>query len=471
MQDRFWHEFHEVAAGVDGCGNGAGMEVDDDELRTKTEGWDDEDIFWAITRAQRNKSTDILPAGFPIPVDENSGEVCEPALLFLYENYVEKKGCDISLNTLLAYCHDLKEWWRYLEEFEFTWTSVIDQNIKAFLDTMGGTISPETGEPYSTRTINRRGFTVGALYKWGKEKGYAAADTPDEGLLKNGTVGNHTRKSKKEEKQHVSVMRRDQAKKIFQELGPLPSEWVRIYAALYSGEPDALQKDLLERSWSSRDRLGEEIALNLGLRISEVVSLQAQQFSFYPKDLVENRAYSITVRGKGGKSRKINIAGRMIREIRTYIDGERKLTMRECGVTKCSKLLVNPVGSGRYAGRGTSNRTLERRFSAACLSCGESELREVFVPVNMEDGVVAWKVVHKLCPLFVVHDSRHTYAVWTYYILKKNGDKEPWLYIQAQLGHAHLITTQDTYLKATSEFEASVSDLYMDDMWCDLRYD
>lgn len=445
------------------------MEIDGDELRAQTEGWDEEDIFWAITRAQRNKSTDFLPAGFPIPVDENSGEVCEPALLFLYEKYVENKGGQFVLNTLLAYCHDLKEWWRYLEEFEFTWTSVIDQNIKAFLDSMQATISPETGEPYATATINRRGYTVGALYKWGKEKGFAAADTPDEGLLKNGCVGNHRRKARRDEKRHISVMRRDQARKIVRELGPLPSEWVKIYAALDSGEPDAPRKELLERSWSSRDRLGAEIALNLGLRISEVVSLQVQQFAWYPKDLVENRAYSITVLGKGSKPRTINIAGRIIREIRTYIEGERKITMRECGVANCSKLLVNPVGSSRYSARGTSNRTLERCFSAACLSCGESEIREVSEPVSMEDGVVAWNVVNKLCPLFVVHDLRHTYAVWTYYILKENGETEPWLYIQTQLGHEHLSTTQDTYLKATGDFEASVSDLYMEDIWC--RYD
>ena len=87
----------------------------------------------------------------------------------------------------------------------------------------------------------------------------------------------------------------------------------------------------------------------------------------------------------------------------------------------------------------------------------------------MEDGIVSWSVVSKLCPLFVVHDLRHTYAVWTYYILKENGEAEPWLYIQAQLGHEDLSTTQDTYLKATGDFEASVSDLYMENIW--FRYD
>ncbi|WP_295994289.1 hypothetical protein [Rugamonas sp.] len=83
------------------------MEVDGDEIQAQTDGWDEEDICWAITRAQKNKSTDLLPAGFPIPVDENSGEVCEPALLFLYERYVESQGGRLVINTLLAYCHDL----------------------------------------------------------------------------------------------------------------------------------------------------------------------------------------------------------------------------------------------------------------------------------------------------------------------------------------------------------------------------
>jgi len=61
-------------------------------------------------------------------------------------------------------------------------------------------------------------------------------------------------------------------------------------------------------------------------------------------------------------------------------------------------------------------------------------------------------------PAFSPHCLRHTCAMWTYIAEKRQGNSEPWKVVQARLGHAHLKTTTDTYLRATSEFEALVSD-------------
>lgn len=435
------------------------------EIGTVSESFSDEDIFWAITRAKNINSKDILPAGFPIPVDENSGEVCEPALLFLYENYVQDKGRDFSLNTLHGYCQDLKEWWRYLEEFEFTWTSIIDQNITAFLDSMVCTISPETEEPYATSTINRRAVTVCQFYKWAKNQGFLADDTPDKGLLRNGTIGRHIRRRRADEKFRVSVMRIDQAQKIMHKLGPLPSEWIEIYAALAATEPGSSQKEILEKSWSSRLRLGAEIALNVGLRITEVTSLLKSQFANYPENLVEHQPYNITISGKGRKRRTINISGRILREIRTYINGEREMMLKESGLGCCSNLLINPIGTGYRFAKKTSNRTFERIFSEACISAGEIETKKFLKYEENHEGLLIWEEVNRSCPLFVFHDLRHSYSVWTYYSRKKSGDSEPWFYIQSQLGHASVKTTQDTYLRVTWDFEASVSDQYMESVW------
>ena len=434
-------------------------------IGTVVENFIDEDIFWSITRAKNIKTTDILPAGFPIPVDENSGEVCEPALLFLYESYVQDNGKDFSLNTLHGYCQDLKEWWRYLEEFEFTWTSIIDQNITAFLDSMVCTISPETEEPYATSTINRRAVTVCQFYKWAKNQSFLAADTPDMGLLRNGTVGRHIRRRRADEKLRVSVMRLDQAEKIFHKLGPLPSEWMEIYAALAAIEPGSSQKEILEKSWSSRLRLGAEIALNVGLRITEVTSLLNSQFAIYPEDLVDHKPYNISITGKKRKLRTIKISGRMLREIRIYIKGEREMMLKESGLECCSSLLINPIGTGSRFAKKTSNRTFQRGFSEACVSAGEIENRKFLSYEESHEGIFVWKEVVRPCPLFVFHDLRHSYSVWTYYSRKESGDSEPWFYIKTQLGHSSIQTTQDIYLRVTWDFEASVTDQYMKSIW------
>ena len=55
-----------------------------------------------------------------------------------------------------------------------------------------------------------------------------------------------------------------------------------------------------------------------------------------------------------------------------------------------------------------------------------------------------------------MHDLRHTYAVWSYHILKSLGDPEPWKSIQIQLGHKHIDTTINTYLKYVSLLDEKV---------------
>jgi integrase len=60
------------------------------------------------------------------------------------------------------------------------------------------------------------------------------------------------------------------------------------------------------------------------------------------------------------------------------------------------------------------------------------------------------------------HDLRHTYAVWTYLLLRTQGDTNPWLFIQAQLGHRSAETTLNTYLRAVRMFENEISEIFAD---------
>jgi integrase len=63
-----------------------------------------------------------------------------------------------------------------------------------------------------------------------------------------------------------------------------------------------------------------------------------------------------------------------------------------------------------------------------------------------------------LVPRHRYHDLRHTYALWTYHALVEQGISEPWKIIQSLLGHAHLSTTLDTYLRVVNVEKARTAD-------------
>ena len=111
----------------------------------------------------------MLPPGFPVLVDDETGVVCEPALLFLYEQYVRKRLGKFKKNTVGSYAYDLKDWMIFLEEFEISWTTATATDLEKFCSAMLATISPETGSCYSSRTIIRRKSTIQLFYRWARK--------------------------------------------------------------------------------------------------------------------------------------------------------------------------------------------------------------------------------------------------------------------------------------------------------------
>ena len=218
------------------------------------------------------------------------------------------------------------------------------------------------------------------------------------------------------------------------------------------------------RVTSSRDRLAAEIELGAGLRISETLGLKVKQFTrnFGDEKLTDTSSHQISVNGKGSHTRKVKFSGYLIRNILDYISGERAEIISKFGVKNCDTLLINPMPDKRNSNISPSVRTLERNFSAACIRarCAFDEAATEFRR-NL-DGTLSEHEFKRRVPAFVFHDLRHTFAVWTYYARKRAGDHEPWMYIQQQLGHANVKTTIDTYLKWAQEFEAEISDSYME---------
>lgn len=403
----------------------------------------------------------VLPPRFPLVLENRTGMVCEPALLFLYERHVQERARDPSRNTLVAYAHDLKEWFQYLEEFQLGWANVLSRDVVGFVKVMRATISPETKEAYSTKTIKRRVSTVLAFYDWAMRSRFQWIFA-DESASSIQTLQKKpsalSLRQRADEPQHVSLINPSQATAILDAAGaPIRDTGQR---AVSPATGPCKHGDPYPTAKSSRNRLAMEIALQTGLRVTEVCCLRKDQFIpvFSYDNIPDTKTFRVKVKGKGAKVRQVAFPGVLIKSILKYIEVERSAILESCTLPHPEELLINPSRSGGHYGKRVTARTLERAFARACVESGNS--REVAVHRFDSDGKVVGKT-SKRAPEFVFHDLRHTYAIWTYYARARAGDSEPWLYLQQQLGHAHLETTLGIYLSSAPQFEGAVSDATM----------
>lgn len=423
--------------------------------------FDEEPLYWIVSKSPGGGH---VPVGFPIIVDERTRIICEPAFLFLHERYVKDKIDGPVLNTLCGYADDLKEWFRYCEEFFFSWAEANTDDISSFVRIMRSTYAPQTGRLYATSTINRRKSTILQFYTWARDKKVYRGQPQTDSLLDSNLdyedAVSSLRSSlhpRAEEDNEVAALQQHEAHELFKELGPLPSELTDEMQESDSSSSHA--KFTKSKSIkSSRDRIAGEIAIGSGLRITEVCDLPVSKFTRYKENLPSTARIRINIIGKGGKKRGVDFSGEMIKEIQIYIKNERRRLLESLGLKdNPTELLINPLSAKKTAGHPVNQRTLERAFSSACIRVGLVRFQAVS-NFDFEGKVISSSIVE--VPLYVFHSLRHTYAIWTYYA-RKAEDDEPWLYIQARLGHTFLHTTIGTYLKAADDFEAHVSDNFM----------
>jgi site-specific recombinase XerD len=419
--------------------------------------------------------------GFPLLVDDETGEVNEPVLLFLWSEHVAANGsfCD---NTVWSYGEDLKDWFRFLDTINVKWTNARLTHIDSYSAVMERTKSPHTGKVYASATINRRLATVNSFYAWARADGFVASiplvqpdslkkdlsgkapPAPKKAMndfvlgpafsaLEDKGFSRHALKRKTvdvkasdedDDSGVVKVLLPKQSADLFAALGPKPSQNV---GQLQTQPDEALYATVSKVS--SRDRLASEISYHTGVRIDENKRLKVGQFTKLNIEGLDAGAdVKIIVVGKGSKKRTIDFPVFLIAEIQLYIRTERRLAAATKGpLRNTQQLLVNGFPTGkRHAGNPTSVRTIQRCFASACLRAGLT-MSQVETP-------------EKLIPAFWFHCLRHTYAVVTYYT-RKRIDAEPWKYIQEQLGHRYVTTTQSKYLAATATYEAGVSNRYM----------
>lgn len=153
---------------------------------------------------------------------------------------------------------------------------------------------------------------------------------------------------------------------------------------------DAVEEDRFERPYPERDLVLFELLYGCGLRISELVGLNLEDFDF--------REQWIRVRGKGRKERQVPFAGKAVSALEKYL-GARVAAPDE------HALLINHRGK-RLSDRGA--REIVKFY--ARMTAGDSSLHP--------------------------HTLRHAFAT---HLLSDGADLRS---IQELLGHARLTTTQ-----------------------------
>ena len=370
-----------------------------------------------------------IPEGSPFLVDRDSGKIIEPVLHFTLASQ--------SMNTSNARCEDLKDWFTYLDEFEIEWLDAGEDELAQYQTIMQQTISVRH-ESYSIKTIRRRTATIVAFYRYWEGKG-----------LYKGSV----------ERQAKSGFYRAIDSNPLAHLGNSRQTRSSAYDSIGSNS-DGPVKAMTPRVWQGVSRkLGNmqnthrliwEVALQTGMRIHEVLNLTKYEIQGLVSDPDAPAVLQpLVILGKGNVKRKAFFPNWLIAELNEYVRLLRSRAVKRKGGREPAALFLNTENPA-HRGNPITQRTALRHFNAAVRAAGYVVIVEKTDP---ETGEIYYIQQAK----YSGHSTRHSFAIWTYYARKSSGDSEPWKYIQSRLGHKHLQTTLDTYLRAADDFEAEVS--------------
>lgn len=427
--------------------------------------------FDAPAAERLNLEKTRLPAGFPIPWQRDKGETVEPLVLFLWDKYV-RRGSYVE-NSASACASDLADFWAFLISSSIDWKSVSRTDLESYRDGMIYSISPKTHRPYSDQTIQRRMVHVLAFYRHAFAKGWVAEQLDEREVRESFSRIDrdalaHTRSGKAGRQQStliprqnrgshdvVRAMRMDEYKRLAHYLGPLP--------------PGAHQSG--DDSRPVRDRLWAELCLLTGMRpdepshkkrpvtVHQILNLSPKN----PDDPFGITYLQVAGKGRGGpKLRKVAIPNYLLHDLVWYIENERKAAVeagRRYGAIKSNAepaaLFLNHAGAKHNAGKPAQYETFQSAFARAC---AQADLTELTTRVDPETGESYVERATKYTP----HCLRHTFAVQFYLGQRKAGVAEPWKLLQARLGHAHLSTTMDTYVRLVDEYSETVTDAVVD---------
>jgi len=402
-----------------------------------------------------------LPTGFLFLVDDDTGCVIEPVLLYLMERFLIRHG-NTRPNTLRVTVYNLKDWWAFLTEFAKTWNEVTEDDLRFYRDAMLQTVSPKTHQPYDVGTVRRRLTTVLQFYDWARRAGFFGV------IFDSKSTRQIVRSMDHDALAHLHA---NSVQRTTSDLLPLPhrgaddavrplteTEYRTVAHCLGPLPPGSTRSG--DDCRPTLDRLIAEIALHTGMRRDEISSLNLWQILdlrpgvSQPFGVVKLRISKT----KGLRPRVVFMPNWLVTALHWYIDHERKDALhaakKQGQLKEPSALFLNGIHAGRHVGKPIQNGSIDAHFRQALFAAG---LTHTVHKTDPETG----KPYSTQEPSHVFHDLRHTFATWLYWFEKSQGNAEPWKKIQARLGHTALATTTNLYLRAVTDFEAQVSDTTM----------
>lgn len=409
------------------------------------------------------RSFPALPERFPFLVDDATQEIIRPAFAFLKNRHAGIGR--FVLNTAMAEAEDLKDWLSYLEHFDLPWDSISRSHIEKYRDYMLILVSPRTHERYSLSTIRRRLNTVLMFYRFANARKMCSIDLGDELIRIRAPIDRtplaHTHSvhrrlgndllpdAPKNPDETVKALTKLQYQALAAELGPLPPKTGKL-----SPRP-------------TRDRLWAEFCVLTGTRPDEPSKILAADIRSLSPERPED-PYGVTlmsILGKGRKRRKIEIPNILLGWLKWYDAHERSAALRKArkdGFLKPreepAELFVNGSDSRANLGRPARYSTFSASFLKAIKTAHAKDPSLGLMRSQTKTDPDTAQKYSSQEAAFTPHCLRHTFAIWTYLSEKRAGNSEPWKLIQARLGHEHLATTTDIYLRLAGDFEALLSD-------------
>jgi hypothetical protein len=110
-----------------------------------------------------------LPEGFPFIVDDDTHEIIEPALLFLYEMCLKRTGL-WNPHTARASAYALLDWWLFLDNTQRVWDLADRVDLDGYRDSRLSHVSRRTKEVLRVDTVRGRRAVVKRFYRWARER-------------------------------------------------------------------------------------------------------------------------------------------------------------------------------------------------------------------------------------------------------------------------------------------------------------
>jgi integrase len=407
--------------------------------------------------------TGLLPERFPFLIEKCTGAVVHEGTLFLAKLCLGGGSTEyfiVTPATAMSRAYDLRDFLNFLESRKLELAEVSADNLYSYAATMANRVSTQTREIYSPTTIARRVSVAVKFCVWlcrrGTIRSPAASRITSLGSdLGYGAYGQSISRSHGRKSIRPTLLPTAQRQHEPYILSELQARTLLTAVESRVGQETGARTKALRK----RDVLMCKLSLCGGLRREEVCSLsQAAVMGIVPEASGMRLYPVILTKTKNDVRRKVLLPGSLIREIQSFMTNERTQLCDGkcrggCGMSSPIFPSSRPSNKGRCRAMTPQNYGLTVRRAA-----GIAGIVRRATKLDTKGGEVATL----LLPAVSTHDLRHTYAVWTYLLLRSKGDTNPWLFVQAQLGHRSQETTINVYLRAVRMFENEISEVLVE---------